>query len=39
MCYSIFVYAENGWQLKSMLATVFIVLALYWYKEKFMGKS
>lgn len=33
-----FVYAENGWQLKSMLATVFIVLALYWYKEKIYGK-
>lgn len=33
-----FVYAENGWQLKSMLATIFIVLALYWYKEKIYGK-
>ena len=31
---SIFVYMENGWQLKTMMATCFIVVALYWFYKR-----
>lgn len=31
---SIFVYIENGWQLKTMMATCFIVIALYWFYKR-----
>lgn len=35
---SIFVYIENGWQLKTMLATSVIVLALYWFYKRIYSK-
>lgn len=31
---SVFVYFENGWQLKTMMATCFIVVALYWFYKR-----
>lgn len=31
---SVFVYIENGWQLKTMMATCFIVVALYWFYKR-----
>lgn len=31
---SVFVYIENGWQLKTMTATCFIVIALYWFYKR-----
>ncbi|WP_033170670.1 EpsG family protein [Selenomonas sp. ND2010] len=31
---SVFVYIENGWQLKTMMATCVIVVALYWFYKR-----
>lgn len=31
---SVFVYIENGWQLKTMMATCVIVMALYWFYKR-----
>ena len=31
---SVFVYIENGWQLKTMMATSIIVVALYWFYKR-----
>ena len=31
---SVFVYIENGWQLKTMMATSVVVVALYWFYKK-----
>lgn len=36
---SLFVYVENGWQLKSMAAASFIVWALFWYFKKIFGQK
>lgn len=36
---SVFVYVENGWQLKTMIATSIIAIALYWYYKKIYSNS